>query len=145
MSLTGSNNHFEDFAVGAVIRHARGKTVVTVLPDSATRYITKFLSDAWMRDYGFLGSGRDLGLVEDPVDRAVEAGRHQEVLAHPEGVEAERFRLPGKVAHAPGLLEIEVGPGVGGEVEGEAHARGISRERRAGRRRPRWPRAPSTG
>lgn len=30
-----------------------GKTVVTVLPDSGTRYITKFLSDSWMRDNGF--------------------------------------------------------------------------------------------
>ena len=26
-SLTGANNYFEDFAVGLVIRHARGKTV----------------------------------------------------------------------------------------------------------------------
>lgn len=26
-SLTGANNYFEDFEVGAVIRHARGKTV----------------------------------------------------------------------------------------------------------------------
>ena len=26
-SLTGSNNYFEDFEVGAVIRHARGKTI----------------------------------------------------------------------------------------------------------------------
>lgn len=42
-----------------------GKTVVTLLPDSATRYTTKFLNDAWMKDYGFLGSDRDLGIVED--------------------------------------------------------------------------------
>jgi cystathionine beta-synthase len=42
-----------------------GKTVVTLLPDSATRYTTKFLSDAWMKDFGFLGSDRDLGAVED--------------------------------------------------------------------------------
>jgi itaconyl-CoA hydratase len=27
VSLTGANNYFEDFAVGSVIRHARGKTV----------------------------------------------------------------------------------------------------------------------
>jgi itaconyl-CoA hydratase len=27
MSLTGSNNYYEDFAVGQVIRHARGKTM----------------------------------------------------------------------------------------------------------------------
>ena len=42
-----------------------GKTVVTVLPDSGTRYITKFLSDAWMRDHGFTEKGPELGLVED--------------------------------------------------------------------------------
>lgn len=42
-----------------------GKTIVTFLCDSATRYTTKFLNDAWMKDYGFLGSDRDLGLVED--------------------------------------------------------------------------------
>lgn len=42
-----------------------GKTIVTFACDSATRYTTKFLNDAWMKDYGFLGSDRDLGLVED--------------------------------------------------------------------------------
>lgn len=42
-----------------------GKRVVTVLPDSATRYTTKFLNDQWMKDYGFLGGERELGLVED--------------------------------------------------------------------------------
>jgi cystathionine beta-synthase len=44
-----------------------GKTVITVLPDSGTRYITKFLSDAWMKDHGFMESGPDLGNVEDLV------------------------------------------------------------------------------
>jgi len=42
-----------------------GKTVVTVLCDSATRYTTKYLNDQWMKDYGFLGNDYDLGLVED--------------------------------------------------------------------------------
>lgn len=42
-----------------------GKTIIAVLTDSATRYITKYLSDAWMKDYGFLEPGRDLGLIED--------------------------------------------------------------------------------
>lgn len=42
-----------------------GKTVVVVLPDSGTRYITKFLSDPWMRDHGFMEPDRGLGLVED--------------------------------------------------------------------------------
>lgn len=41
-----------------------GKTVVAVLTDSGSRYITKFLADGWMRDHGFLEAGPDLGLVE---------------------------------------------------------------------------------
>jgi cystathionine beta-synthase len=31
-----------------------GKLVVVILPDSGTRYITKYFSDAWMKDNGFL-------------------------------------------------------------------------------------------
>jgi cystathionine beta-synthase len=41
-----------------------GKTVVTVLTDSGSRYITKFLSDAWMKDHGFLAQSM-LGTVAD--------------------------------------------------------------------------------
>lgn len=42
-----------------------GKIIVTVLTDSATRYISKFLSDAWMKDHGFLSPLPDLGTVQD--------------------------------------------------------------------------------
>lgn len=59
---SGSNVHV---AVRLAKELGKGKTIVTVLPDSGTRYITKFLQDSWMRDYGFLGSDRDLGLVEE--------------------------------------------------------------------------------
>lgn len=59
---SGCNVHI---AVKIAQQLGAGKTVVTVLPDSATRYTTKFLSDQWMKDYGFLGGDRDLGLVED--------------------------------------------------------------------------------
>ncbi len=59
---SGSNVHI---ALKVAKALGPGKTVVTVLPDSATRYITKFLSDAWMKDYGFLEPTQDLGLVED--------------------------------------------------------------------------------
>jgi len=41
------------------------KSVVVILTDSASRYISKYLSDSWMQDNGFLESGPDLGLVED--------------------------------------------------------------------------------
>jgi len=33
-----------------------GQMVVTILPDSANRYLSKFFNDDWMRDYGFLDS-----------------------------------------------------------------------------------------
>ncbi|MBS0197233.1 MAG: pyridoxal-phosphate dependent enzyme [Planctomycetes bacterium] len=59
---SGCNVHI---AVKIAQQLGPGKTVVTVLPDSATRYTTKFLNDQWMKDYGFLGSDRDLGQVED--------------------------------------------------------------------------------
>ncbi|MCC6676030.1 MAG: pyridoxal-phosphate dependent enzyme [Phycisphaerales bacterium] len=59
---SGCNVHI---ALKVAAQLGAGKTVVTVLPDSATRYTTKFLSDQWMKDYGFLGGDRDLGLVED--------------------------------------------------------------------------------
>jgi cystathionine beta-synthase len=59
---SGSNVHI---ALQLAKELGPGKRVVTVLCDSATRYTTKFLSDAWMKDYGFLDSGPDLGLVED--------------------------------------------------------------------------------
>jgi cystathionine beta-synthase len=49
---------------GAVVHVARrvaaemepGQMVVTILPDSANRYLSKFFNDDWMRDYGFLDS-----------------------------------------------------------------------------------------
>jgi cystathionine beta-synthase len=59
---SGCNVHI---AVKIAEKLGPGKTVVTFLCDSATRYTTKFLSDQWMKDYGFFGSDRDLGLVED--------------------------------------------------------------------------------
>lgn len=59
---SGSNVHI---AVELAKKLGAGKTIVTVLCDSATRYTTKFLNDQWMKDHGLLGSDRDLGLVEE--------------------------------------------------------------------------------
>ena len=42
------------FAAAKVARwFAKGKTVVTVLPDSGDRYLSKFYSDGWMEENGF--------------------------------------------------------------------------------------------
>ncbi|MCB9029709.1 MAG: cysteine synthase family protein [Deltaproteobacteria bacterium] len=40
-------------AIEVARRLGPGKTVITVLPDSATRYISKFLSNEWMIENGF--------------------------------------------------------------------------------------------
>lgn len=44
-----------------------GKTVVVICPDSGTRYVTKYLSDEWMKMHGFLEPEKGLGLIEDLV------------------------------------------------------------------------------
>ncbi|MDX2130706.1 MAG: pyridoxal-phosphate dependent enzyme [Planctomycetota bacterium] len=59
---SGSNVHV---AVKLAKQLGPGKTIVTILCDSGTRYITKFLQDSWMKDYGFMGGDYDLGLVEE--------------------------------------------------------------------------------
>jgi cystathionine beta-synthase len=42
-----------------------GRKIVAILPDSGTRYVTKYLDDEWMRMHGFLEAPRGLGLIED--------------------------------------------------------------------------------
>lgn len=54
------------------------KTVVVVLTDSATRYITKHLSDSWMKDHGFLEAGPALGTV----DELLKSKPQRLILAH---------------------------------------------------------------
>jgi cystathionine beta-synthase len=48
-------------AVAAAVRYARdlpsGRLVVVLLPDSGSRYLSKFYDDKWMRENGFLESG----------------------------------------------------------------------------------------
>ena len=43
----------------------KGKIVLVVLPDSGSRYISKFFSDEWMKDNGFLDPIDRLGTVAD--------------------------------------------------------------------------------
>jgi cystathionine beta-synthase len=47
-----------------------GKTVIAICPDSGTRYVTKYLSDEWMKMHGFLEPEKGLGLIEDLLDPA---------------------------------------------------------------------------
>ena len=56
-------------AVAGAIKYAemRGdhQRIVVLLPDSAIRYLTKYLDDEWMRQNGFLGPDPGLGRVAD--------------------------------------------------------------------------------
>ena len=61
----GSSGSIVHVAVRVARELGEGKTVIAILPDSGTRYITKFLSDAWMAEHGFLGPEPELGYVEE--------------------------------------------------------------------------------
>ncbi len=61
----GSSGSIVHAAVEKAKEIGPGKTIVVTLCDSGGRYITKFLSDDWMRTHGYLEEGPELGLVED--------------------------------------------------------------------------------
>ena len=50
----GSSGAMVHVAVELAKKLGKGKTILTVLPDSMSRYISKFLSDDWMHQQGFL-------------------------------------------------------------------------------------------
>lgn len=43
----------------------KGSRIVVILPDSVRNYMTKFMDDAWMRQYGFMDSVQSLGTIAD--------------------------------------------------------------------------------
>jgi cystathionine beta-synthase len=61
----GSSGSAIHVAVELAREIGKGKTIVVVLPDSGSRYITKFYSDEWMKDNGFLDPTDRLGTVAD--------------------------------------------------------------------------------
>lgn len=84
-----------------------GKTVVAILTDSGSRYISKHLSDAWMRDHGFLENVPELGFVEEILRfhrRAVVVVRGEETL----GEVIERLKTEG-ISQLP-LVDIHGTP-----------------------------------
>lgn len=44
--------------------------VIAMCPDSASRYVTKYLDDEWMKMHGFMEPDRGLGLIEEMIDRS---------------------------------------------------------------------------
>ncbi len=76
----GSSGSIVHAAVERAKELGPGKTIVCVLPDNAGRYITKYLSDEWMKDFGFMNDGPELGLVEDLLD----PGQDEVITAAPD-------------------------------------------------------------
>ena len=61
----GSSGSAVHVAVDLAREIGKGKNIVVVLPDSGSRYISKFYSDEWMKDNGFLDPTDRLGTVAD--------------------------------------------------------------------------------
>ncbi len=64
----GSSGAAVHVAVEMAKELGKGKTLVVVLPDSGNSYVTKFYSDEWMRDNGFL-EDKGPGLVAEVISR----------------------------------------------------------------------------
>lgn len=109
----GSSGSIVHIAVEVAKELGEGKRVVTVLPDSGTRYVTKFLSDAWMKDHGFLEPERHLGLIED----LMRAEPHDVVTAR----EDETISSIVEKMRERGVSQVPV-------VDGERHPVGIVHE-----------------
>jgi cystathionine beta-synthase len=65
MFAGGSSGSALHVAVELAREMGKGKTIVCVLPDSGSRYISKFYSDEWMKDNGFFDPTDRLGTVAD--------------------------------------------------------------------------------
>ena len=64
--LVGGSSGAAVWAALSVCRAMQpGQRVVVILPDSIRNYLSKFVSDAWMRQHGFLQSDWELGTMGD--------------------------------------------------------------------------------
>lgn len=71
----GSSGGMVHVALQLAKEWGTGKRIIAILPDSGTRYVTKYLNDEWMRMHGLLEPERGLGTVADLI-----ATRSSEVL-----------------------------------------------------------------
>jgi cystathionine beta-synthase len=65
MFVGGSSGGAALVAIDLAKKVGRDKVIVTIFPDSGTRYLSKFYNDEWMRDNGFLEEKVFLGTVKE--------------------------------------------------------------------------------
>jgi cystathionine beta-synthase len=76
--LVGGSSGAAVWAAQKVARAMKpGQRVVVILPDSIRNYLTKFVSDAWMRQHGFVESDYELGTIGD----VLRTLRHSDVVS----------------------------------------------------------------
>src|SRR5438128_935380 len=63
----GSSGSALHVAVELAKEAGKGKHIAVILPDSGSRYITKFYSDEWMKDNGFFDPMDRMGTVADVI------------------------------------------------------------------------------
>ncbi|MBL4592095.1 MAG: pyridoxal-phosphate dependent enzyme [Phycisphaerales bacterium] len=66
----GSSGAMVHIACQIAKKLGKGKKVIAICPDSGSRYVTKYLSDEWMKMHGFFEPEKGLGLIEDLIDRS---------------------------------------------------------------------------
>jgi len=110
----GSSGAAVHAAVQLAQEVGKDKIIVTILPDGGRAYISKFYSDEWMRDLGFIeGERSGLGCVEDLM-----SSRPQKLQTAALGESAESVVSRMK---SLGLSQLPV-------LNGEAHAIGMIHE-----------------
>jgi cystathionine beta-synthase len=76
----GSSGGMVHIALRLAKEWGPGKKIVAILPDNASRYLSKYLNDDWMRMHGFLEPEKGLGHIADMLNGT---RRHPVITATP--------------------------------------------------------------
>lgn len=119
----GSSGGMAHIALKLAREWGPGKTILAILPDSGTRYVTKYLNDEWMKMHGFLEPQRGLGSIAELI-----AGRGSVVtISHDDSVaSAIRIMREHGISQVP-VIEAD------GKPVGMVHEIDILRGLHAGR------------
>ena len=95
----GSSGAAVHVAVELAKELGKGKTIVVLLPDSGNAYVSKFYSDEWMKDLGYL-EAQAPGTVRDLV-----GGKQQKLIT---GVKGEKIGEVIEVMKQHGISQMPV-------------------------------------